>query len=263
MSVFLECESVDGPLFEKYGPRIAEDLSLPFDTPAEKEVVWRSLASLPSFQRAGEVPKMSRWFSWNAAAKKQLPEYNALRMVLEFHHPELQDPDSKTVKFNDIKGAAKESHHRKSLSLLHKEADTRFPCAAMQGTNLELRTPLSQGNFPPATTSRLLSPRLRVSTCGLPICRAAGERLSAREGRRTQALLLGHVSCFASLCENIIFCPQARLELVQQRSSIHKVPKTTLGGNCPNCELLVESVQALRYDCEDIVRLRSTSGFEN
>jgi len=72
LNVFLATNSVDGELFQKYGERVAQDFMMPFHTPSQQEAVWRCLSSIMSFTQPLQEMKLGRWFSWNAAAHKQM-----------------------------------------------------------------------------------------------------------------------------------------------------------------------------------------------
>ena len=64
----------------------------------------------PSFTGQKEVVKLGRWFSWNAAASEQLPEFWIAKMLLEHHFDgSIPDPDEASatqVAFDDLRGRA-------------------------------------------------------------------------------------------------------------------------------------------------------------
>ncbi len=75
----------DSPLFNKWWERIAKDFGMPCRSDEHKKAVYDALSEMPSFEKKGNFPKLARWFSWNHCASLQMKEYNALRMLLEFH----------------------------------------------------------------------------------------------------------------------------------------------------------------------------------
>ncbi len=85
LDFFLAGETVDSPIFRKYAADIAEDLELPCMTEEDVRAVFGALAALPSFVSKASLPKLGRWFSWNAVCKEQLREFSALRMLLDHH----------------------------------------------------------------------------------------------------------------------------------------------------------------------------------
>ena len=76
LTVFLACESPDGPYFQKYGQRIAEDFGHSFNTEDEQLEVWRLVEALASCNQSGNTPKLSRWFSWNSIAHVRMKEFH-------------------------------------------------------------------------------------------------------------------------------------------------------------------------------------------
>ena len=108
LNVFLAVNGIDSPVFCKYLHRIAHDLGLPCETQAEKQAVFDAvLPNAKSFQQACDLPKMGRWFSWNACAYQQLREYWIMKAVLEDQYDDLMDPDEQVVSFSDVLGAAR------------------------------------------------------------------------------------------------------------------------------------------------------------
>lgn len=66
---------------------------------------------------------MGRWFSWNSSAKIGMQEYNAMKMIFEFHFGcDLADPDESASKFDDLQGAASDRNVRALLSAMHSSA---------------------------------------------------------------------------------------------------------------------------------------------
>ena len=139
IKIFKALNTPDGELFMKHGHLIAHDLSMPFETAAERLAVWNELDQLPSFARALEHPKLSRWFSWNGACKQQLKEFNTLRMVFEYHLVDATHPDSDdAVPFEAVRGAAKLSGKevQRQLSILKGSAGGFALCYSMLSTAL-------------------------------------------------------------------------------------------------------------------------------
>ena len=116
---FVATESVDSPIFRKYGHRIAGDVGLPFDTEDERQHLFNQLPRIVgSFVRSEQLSKLGRWFSWNACAHEQLPEYWACKMLYEHHLRNLQDPDEDLVSFDDLESCARAKTPYEELSLL-------------------------------------------------------------------------------------------------------------------------------------------------
>ena len=107
LNVFMATHTSTSPIFLKYGPRIAEDLSMPFQTQEDRENVFQSLHCLSSHETgedlpkgagwswdtASEFPKMGSWFSWNRVANSQLKEWWLSKMSLEDHVHSCGDQD--------------------------------------------------------------------------------------------------------------------------------------------------------------------------
>jgi len=52
-----------------------------------------------------------------------MPEYNATKMILEFHFQDsVADPDAAAVQFDDLQGAASVRNIRALLSAMHSSA---------------------------------------------------------------------------------------------------------------------------------------------
>jgi hypothetical protein len=110
LMVFLACESQDGPYFQKYGPKIAEDFGRPFNTDDEKLVVWKEVEELGSCNQSGDTAKLSRWFSWNSIAHVRMKEFHCEKMLLEHHlDSAIADPDDNPIKFTEIERLAVKS----------------------------------------------------------------------------------------------------------------------------------------------------------
>ena len=72
--------------------------------------VWNALPELPTFQNKSTLPKLSRWFSWNEAAREQMREWTAVKTVLAYsfsNQPEL-NPDEAYQK-RQVEALAKEA----------------------------------------------------------------------------------------------------------------------------------------------------------
>lgn len=97
------------------------DLSLP-DTAGPLEV-WEAIANLEGFQRKGTLPKLSRWFSWNAAYSERAPEFRVLRMLLGHHlgpDAEKLDPNEALAK-RELEAQAKAQGGAVNKESLRKE----------------------------------------------------------------------------------------------------------------------------------------------
>ena len=113
----------DEIFWSKYGPLMAQQWNMDFDTDEAKELVWKKIPiKLVSFIKALNCPKMGRWCSWNQSAKEQIPEFYAQKMIYEWacRRKYLTDPDSAQLAFDDLKKAAKARHCREQLDLLKK-----------------------------------------------------------------------------------------------------------------------------------------------
>jgi hypothetical protein len=55
LTCFLEASTREGPLWAKYGNKIARDLGLPYETEEDEQRVWVALSDLRSFTHAGEA----------------------------------------------------------------------------------------------------------------------------------------------------------------------------------------------------------------
>ena len=119
LNVFMATNGIDSPVFQRYVDRIARDLGMPCETDAEKQLVFDAIVpNAKSFQLSGEIPKMGRWFSWNASAHQHLPEFWIMRMVLEDQFDDILDPDEAEIAFSNLLGAAKAKTPQAELSAL-------------------------------------------------------------------------------------------------------------------------------------------------
>ena len=67
-------------MFLKYGPLIAKDHALSFETAEDHTRLYVHLPHLAgSFLNSKETCKLGRWFSWNDCAKEQLGEFGWVR----------------------------------------------------------------------------------------------------------------------------------------------------------------------------------------
>ena len=80
---FFATESIDYPSFQQQWRLFRSDLGLP-DTESPLQV-WQAIANLDGVTRKGTLPKLGRWFSWNAAYTERAPEFRILRMLLQHH----------------------------------------------------------------------------------------------------------------------------------------------------------------------------------
>jgi len=73
LAYFIETTHEDSPVFLKYGPLIAKDHGLRFDTAEDRERLHNALPDLAvSFVGSKEMCKLGRCFSWNQRAEQQL-----------------------------------------------------------------------------------------------------------------------------------------------------------------------------------------------
>jgi hypothetical protein len=128
---------MSGPYWTKYGWKIARDFGMPFHTETDQRGVWNALDSLESYNQAGDVSKLSRWFSWNYMAEKRLREFNAEKMILEFSlDSSIPDPDT-SASFSDIEKAATAKSQMQQLSLLKASAGGLKLCYMLMSSGLQ------------------------------------------------------------------------------------------------------------------------------
>ncbi len=108
LNTFLAAHDAGSLAFRKYGERIAKDAGMSFDSDHDREHVFENLSRIAgSFSQCKELSKLGRWFSWNACAKEQLPEFWACKMLYENHTKSTCDPDDNPVAFDDLEAAAR------------------------------------------------------------------------------------------------------------------------------------------------------------
>jgi hypothetical protein len=124
LNVFMTVETCEGNLFQKYGENIAQDIHLPWNTPADQARLFASLPALQSleslrhsnlpycekwsFAAQNEAPKMGSWFSWMRTARAQIPEFHATKMLFESHvGGTVEDPEGSVVQIDDLEAATK------------------------------------------------------------------------------------------------------------------------------------------------------------
>jgi hypothetical protein len=118
---------------------------MPFDTLECKQRLFDLLPTYaPSFTGQKEVVKLGRWFSWNAAASEQLPEFWIAKMLLEHHFEgSIPDPDEASatqVAFEDLGGAARAKTPQAELSQLKDRCHEMVAASACIGGVLEAST---------------------------------------------------------------------------------------------------------------------------
>ena len=129
LNSFVEHETPAGPYFQKYGELIAQSLGWRFSSDKDKKELWKLLPELAmneskdlakdlphltkwSFTETPDFSKLSSWYSWNRAAKSQIPEFYATKMLFEWHlafdkKKHVEDPDDNLTDFTDLKEAGK------------------------------------------------------------------------------------------------------------------------------------------------------------
>ena len=110
LDVFAHCNTIDSPRFQKYLPQLATEFSMPSTTRDEQQCILDSVVALESFRTRGAECKLGRWFSWNGAARANLNQFSAQKMVIEDYldgpGSGLVDPDNEATAFDDLNAAA-------------------------------------------------------------------------------------------------------------------------------------------------------------
>ncbi len=108
LNIFLATQDIHGELFGRYGWKIAQDMQMPYDSESDKQAVFDNLCHVAgSFTKQLEICKLGRWFSWNQCARQQMPEYHTMKMLLEHHLADQQDPDNDATAFDDLLAATR------------------------------------------------------------------------------------------------------------------------------------------------------------
>jgi len=104
LAYFIETTHEDSPVFLKYGPLIAKDHGLRFDTAEDRERLHNALPDLAvSFVGSQEMCKLGRWFSWNQCAEQQLQEFWVAKMIYEHFLDGAKDDDAAAdAAFNNV-----------------------------------------------------------------------------------------------------------------------------------------------------------------
>ena len=110
------------PRFQKYVDRIGRELGKSTSTAAAQDALHESLAELSTIKNQPEISKLGRWFSWNQAAKPNLMEFSAQKMIIEemLDDGDLEDPDDQSISFDDLQGACKSKDPRQALAQLRQ-----------------------------------------------------------------------------------------------------------------------------------------------
>jgi len=110
LDVFAHCNTIDSARFQKYLPQLATEFSMPSTTRDEQQCILDSVVALESFRTRGAECKLGRWFSWNGAARANLNQFSAQKMVIEDYldgpGSGLVDPDNEATAFDDLNAAA-------------------------------------------------------------------------------------------------------------------------------------------------------------
>ena len=75
LNVFPLRNTIRSGVFQKYLPRIAYAWGMPYTTEVEQQNIFDRVCDCHSIRYRGEQSKMGRWFSWNAAGHKNLPNF--------------------------------------------------------------------------------------------------------------------------------------------------------------------------------------------
>ena len=73
------------------------------------------LPSLPGLSTKQTLPKLSRWFSWNAAAEEGLSEWASIKCVLGYSFKDLSLDRDEAYEVRRLELLAKEDSEKKSL----------------------------------------------------------------------------------------------------------------------------------------------------
>ena len=76
----LQCD-IYSPVFLKYLPKLGRAWNMPFGTVNDKQAIFNRVLETQSFRQHGSQPKLSNWFSWNQAAKSNMPDFFAIKLV--------------------------------------------------------------------------------------------------------------------------------------------------------------------------------------
>ena len=120
LNVFPLTNDIHSEVFQKYLPSVARAWTMPYSTDDEQQAIFDKACDCQSIRNRGEQCKSGRWFSWNASAAKNLPDFFVWKMVLESYLSgprQLVDPDSSQIEFHDIAAAAKETPKASFLKL--------------------------------------------------------------------------------------------------------------------------------------------------
>ena len=108
------------PEFMDSWERIREELGL--DSAQSASDVWEALSSMSGFQNKQSLPKLSRWFSWNASVEEKMPEWTALKVILayNFRNENLNPDDAYAKRMLDemARESTDQSSMRKEFSKL-------------------------------------------------------------------------------------------------------------------------------------------------
>ena len=136
LDTFLQREHYNGALFSKYRENIAVAAGVPCSTAEDRQALFWSLSDfrsadlgkeLPrveqwSFKNTPVLPKGGSWFSWNAAAKTQLPEFWPAKMLYESDLREAKDPDTSSIDFDQLERAASAKNPQEQIRALKQSA---------------------------------------------------------------------------------------------------------------------------------------------
>ena len=113
LELMIARESSDLSIFRELWEQIRDEAGMASTSTPEE--VWRMLPSLPGFSAKQTLPKLSRWFSWNAAAEEGLSEWASIKCVLGYYFQDLSlDPDE-AYEVRRLELLAKEDSEKKSL----------------------------------------------------------------------------------------------------------------------------------------------------
>ena len=159
----------------------------------------------PSFTGQKEVVKLGRWFSWNAAASEQLPEFWIAKMLLEHHFEgSIPDPDEASatqVAFDDLGGAARAKTPQAELSQLKDRCHEMVAASACIG----------------GVQSDVLTCKLEaVRTSGLRGFNHSGQQRGSKW--RTSLGLQADVGAAADECQDVVRCDPASVGMVRRSS---------------------------------------------
>lgn len=95
-------DNQDSQLFEQYAELISLDMGQVIESQSDLLELFESLSEIAACNQKGSPVKAGRWFSWLNACEEQVPEFFAVRMLLQHQFPRDQ-PDVKLQSFSKLR----------------------------------------------------------------------------------------------------------------------------------------------------------------